>query len=732
MTETTSDRDERDDLLALGRERLFDEFEAAWMRRIEAPSPDLDELYRAAEYLVRRKFEERAELLLWSLIAAVTEREGARVALEVAERCVEIAPEAASLREELAALLRAAHPDVAELPLILDASGLLSGAPPRRAMDRIRKCLRLRPGGYVIQTRSRRVGRVARFLEGAFEIESEGRVQKMQPDEVLDFWEPLPSEDFRALAAFEPERLKAMAAEDPIGLVTAVVASCGGSAEFKQLKAILIPAVISADGWSAWWNGVKVPLKRSPKHELLGGTQPTITLRKEDLGFADEQLAAFAEKADPYEKAKGVLVYLAELDAGHEADEALAVELANRCVALADGVQDAAEALTLLSCAVEVRKRFPASVDPAGRCAARLAAAPDIAAVVAAIPNDDLSRVVLSMTAGVEGADYPAMLAAAFPAGSLRLCEWIARELGRLGREDLLHRAMAETVRSPEGHFEALGWVWRRALSGEGAPGLPDPVSLTVLLLDMMRRLSRAPRHDERRADAKKTLGKLRAVIGGNDLRLVGALIAGADTEAARRLHDAIKNNEGLTGEGHHDLIALLREHHPEEFAEHKPLWEDGFLYSTPEGMARRQGELAKLVNEEIPRNAIAIGKAASLGDLRENWEYKSALEERDRLVERAMRAKEDVDRARVLDPASVSGDEVNIGTSITIRHVESGREKRITFLGPWDSDIARGIYSYLAPLSLGFMGRKIGDRVEATFDDLAGLFEIVGIEKAI
>ncbi len=137
-------------------------------------------------------------------------------------------------------------------------------------------------------------------------------------------------------------------------------------------------------------------------------------------------------------------------------------------------------------------------------------------------------------------------------------------------------------------------------------------------------------------------------------------------------------------------------------------------------------------MNEDIPRNAKAIGKAAARGDLRENWEFKAALEERDRLVERATRAREDVGRARLLDSDRVSGAEVNVGTLVRIRHLESGREKTLAFLGPWDADIPKGVYSYLAPLSQGFMGRKVGDRVEAMFDEAKGLFEIVHIEKTV
>jgi transcription elongation GreA/GreB family factor len=133
-----------------------------------------------------------------------------------------------------------------------------------------------------------------------------------------------------------------------------------------------------------------------------------------------------------------------------------------------------------------------------------------------------------------------------------------------------------------------------------------------------------------------------------------------------------------------------------------------------------------------MPRNAEAIGKAASKGDLRENWEYKAALEERDRLVERAVRMREELEHARALNAAVISGDEVNVGTAVRLRDVATGSERRIAFLGPWDADIPRGIYSYLAPFSLRFMGKKVADQVRAALDDAEGEFEIVAIEKII
>jgi transcription elongation factor GreA len=75
---------------------------------------------------------------------------------------------------------------------------------------------------------------------------------------------------------------------------------------------------------------------------------------------------------------------------------------------------------------------------------------------------------------------------------------------------------------------------------------------------------------------------------------------------------------------------------------------------------------------------------------------------------------------------------EVSVGSSVLAREVKSGEERRFTFLGPWDVDVDNGIYSYRAPLSLAFMGKKVGDLTVFDFDGETRQYKIVSIESAI
>ncbi len=717
--------------MALAREREFDKLEAAWMQRLEKlGAGDPPELFAVAEYLVRKKHSDQAALLLWSLVAAVAEKGDLREALRVAGRAAEIAPEAATLREELISLYKRSAPDVPEFDAIIEASNLRTGN-VAEAVRTVEECLKLRPGTFVIHARSRRIGRVVGFQSGGFAVESEKAVHVLPPAQVLSQWEQVDAADFRVMAEFDAEGLRRLAAEDPARLVERVLRVCGGRADFKQLKAMLIPVVIPAEGWSAWWNSVRVGLKRNPLIEVSEGTQPQFALRAAEVGYADRLRAAFAQ-ADLFARVKMVLAYLAEVEAGHEGDPALAAEWGGELLRAGREAADATSALAALAAAEEIRARYSQAPDPRADLA-RIAAGVEPAALIQNAPSEEIARAVLESLKDACPDRFHELIADAFPVASLRLCDWINRELTRAGRQELLAAACLKTAATPDQYPEAFGWVWRWLLSSEeSAPARLDRVSATVSLLELMNRLPRAPRQEGKRAESREILGKLRSLIQGGDCRLARAVIAGTDTAAARRLHEVIVSNEGLPGETRLELLNALRERHPEEFAEKKNLWEDGWVYSTAAGLARRQAEMEKLVNVEMLRNSQEIGKAAARGDLSENSEFTAALEERDRLTERANSMRDELRHARTLDPAAISGLEVNVGTTVRLRNVTTGRERTATFLGPWDADLPRHVYSYLAPLSRRFMGKKKGEHVRASFDEGEAEYEIVSIEKAV
>jgi len=73
----------------------------------------------------------------------------------------------------------------------------------------------------------------------------------------------------------------------------------------------------------------------------------------------------------------------------------------------------------------------------------------------------------------------------------------------------------------------------------------------------------------------------------------------------------------------------------------------------------------------------------------------------------------------------------VSIGTIVTVRDSDSGKDETYTILGAWDGDPERHIISYQTAIGQALMGHKVGDVVTLNKDEGAGTFEIVSISAA-
>jgi transcription elongation factor GreA len=131
------------------------------------------------------------------------------------------------------------------------------------------------------------------------------------------------------------------------------------------------------------------------------------------------------------------------------------------------------------------------------------------------------------------------------------------------------------------------------------------------------------------------------------------------------------------------------------------------------EGYERITAEL-KALREERPRIVDAIEEARAHGDLSENAEYHAA-KERQGQVEASIADLEDkVSRAQIIDPATLSGDKVIFGATVTLLD-DDDKPVRYQIVGPYEADAKLGRISYASPLGRALIGRKVDDEIEVT-----------------
>ncbi len=323
-----------------------------------------------------------------------------------------------------------------------------------------------------------------------------------------------------------------------------------------------------------------------------------------------------------------------------------------------------------------------------------------------------------------------------FRAGS-DLWNFAAKELLDARKHKQVSTAFANILSKSEEHPELYLWLCRAAFMGKFPTvlGEHNKIDFVERLLALISDLAKndAGESKPRAAARKKLLAKARDTFSISDFNCVQQIIEDSSEDQARRIYTAVRLCHGLTDTATDKTINIIIAEHPNLAP--PPSAEDleeEVLYTTIEGLRRKEAEFDRVMNDEIPENQEALKIAISFGDLSENAEYTAAREQQGILMKKAESIKKELEQAKLIDPETVSGDVVSTGTAIEVRSLSKKKTERYVILGPWDSDIEKGVVSYLAPFAAAFLGKKAGDKAMMDFTEDKDEYEIISIKKAI
>lgn len=149
----------------------------------------------------------------------------------------------------------------------------------------------------------------------------------------------------------------------------------------------------------------------------------------------------------------------------------------------------------------------------------------------------------------------------------------------------------------------------------------------------------------------------------------------------------------------------------------------------TAAGLQRLQEELRHLKGEERPTIIRAIAEARSHGDLSENAEYHAARDRQSFIEGRIAELEEIVASAEVIDPSTLSGDNVKFGAHVWVVDEDSEKESTYQIVGVHEADIKNGRISISSPLAKALIGRKVGDTVSVPAPSGDRSYEILGVK---
>lgn len=717
------------DLLKLARKDKLDELETAWADALAANGVSPEVFVRVLEHLASHDHEETAETLAWYLLDALRERGKLERALRAGRGAAAALPESEVVRESLAELYAEVHAERDGAERLVRGILRDSEMPTDEAVRALDTMLSVQPGSYLLDPRRAEVGRVQELDpdSGGLSVEFAEERRSYGPA-LIGRLEPVEEDDFRALATFEPDRLREMAEEDPEQAVQMVLSTIDRRMELRRLRIYLEPVL---ESWSRWWSSAKEVLKRSPLIGMTKGRSPSLFLRREPLSHAERLLRRFHSREVPFERLSMALRLLEESKQHERPNAEEMAEVGEAVLELAEGDDPVVGicAAAVVDAVASVAEREPPSEVPGPDAYPEVLAAPE--ELARGVPEPQLLECVLDFVRRNSPDGWRDFYADILPCLPRGVCSLAARRLEEAGADEELKRACRNILEEPGPAPGALAWVWRQGTSRQRR--VPEEIDLFSVAVKILVEASATVRSSSlSEEERKRRVQELRGALFARDGEALRRVLEQAEPKELSTMKGLAEYHPALTDAMRSRLLNAVEALLPELFSTEVPPWEEDVTYTTEEGLEKRRAELEYLVNERIPEVIKEIGQAAEFGDLSENAEYSAAVEERGRLAKRASRMEEEIAEARLITPEIASAHHVTVGSRVRAKNLDTGEERTFTFLGPWDAEPAEGVLAYNAPLGQAFMGAEAGETVIYRADTERRRWEVLSVEPAV
>lgn len=621
---------------------------------------------------------------------------GGRSGWPDATRCSQINGNALRFVDGLP-IFRAMHPDVAKL--------VEAGRIPQAVGERLSQ---LAPGNFCIH-KSFGAGKVVDWdLPGkkvVIDFEK-STSQAMELQFAFQKTEWIPADDFRARKIEQLEELRTLSKSDPVELVVHLLQSHGGSMTGDALEKQLSGAVIAEKDFKRWWDNTKKALKESRKALVPQKRTEAIVLRCAEQSPAQSLVADFEAARD----IKGMIKALEAIAADIGAFENDTDALKRLLVDIDEGARKAArvqlgQALQLVAARDEVIGSSKAlDLDPAAVRLSDLLQASEISKLtdeVGTLPSAR-QRAVYEAFPDAFGGQWVEKMVRVFDKVGARGVTEIARILSDRNELSALLAHLRSAIARRALGTDALIWVCRER-KDVAAEVFSADVGASILNLLENDHLSDGPRKTSR----------LQSLLG-DDKTLLTDLVGIMDVNEARNFARRLLDCPVFGELEKKSLMARIIKARPEtgELVSGGGDRREETLLVSWESLEKKKSELEELIKIRIPQNTKDISIARSYGDLRENFEYKSAKDLQKYLMHRKSELEREIHRARGTDFKGSDAAKVNIGTIVTLRD-ESGATEDMTVLGAWDSDPEKKLVSYLSEVGKALVGRSPGETVQ-------------------
>lgn len=513
---------------------------------------------------------------------------------------------------------------------------------------------------------------------------------------------PLTNEHFLARRFSDPDLLEKQAKENPIEVVKALLRDLGPKTA-AEIKDELAELVIPEEDWQKWWQNTRSKLKKDTLISSPEALRDPFILRSEEVTHEDQFYKILKSKNDPQEILIACYNFVRDYSTKLKSDEIKKV--------LKGHLDDILKQKDL-SDAIRIQALFCLETVTQQKEDAQIA---KIIKEVSKVEDfiEDIGILAYKKQALIAIRQYRQDWTAQFlnlflyiQQGQLR--DYLLKELNQKETKPTLEAAIQDLISNPSKQPDLFIWYFQKIMENDEKEKIPfseksyhcDFMESFLLLLNQIENVP----------SYKDLTKKMYGIFAAKRYALVRQILDGSTLEFAKEFLLLVSKCHTISDNDLRILRSLAEVAHPSLKSEIKRnLIDEHTIWTSEEGFLKIQERIKHLGTKEIVDNAKEIEAARALGDLRENAEYKFALERRSRLQGELKTLSEQLGKSRIITPDDINPNQISIGSIVEVAN-SAGDISVYKILGPWDADPEKNILSFQSKLAQSMMGLKIGD----------------------
>jgi len=707
--------------------KMFANVKGIWEKLIEYYPEDIEFFFHIERKIVKVLSGERAAGLLYSLYPYYNEIGNWDTAIEILKRVLAYESKNPKPRKDIVECYRKKHDGHSHLEEYIKLSNLTqSWRNVHDAISDFEKHISFDTGNYVYH-RSWGIGKVINIEDDLFFIDfTDKKNHQMSLKMAVKALSILTEDHIWVLKNSLPaSTLKKKIKEEPSWALKILIRSFNNMANMKKIKSELVPSILSAGEWSKWNTEAQKILKTDP----IFGNHPDkldmFMVRETPISFEEKTFNKFKAEKNFYGRVESIQDFMkhGELDSEYFGEMFSYFTAFLKSFSVVNELVISSYLLVTRIVAAHpylnpgFNYNFVELFEQIDN--------PDEA--FSKITESDFKKnFLVNVKKSIE--NWPEIFARLF---NIYPSKYIIDELVSSGEMGVLKTISDRLLMHYRELKEPFVWMARNLTAENGFASLNIPFEKILIAMIHLLDITYREISNKREVSLNRKLNKQILDFLFKEENLTDYILKSGE-ESITRLYTLIDDVKELDPSLKINLKHKIRDKYPDykflgEPEKEKVSWG---LIVTKAGYEKKQKTLRQLIEVEIPVNSKEIGEAMEKGDLRENAEYKAALEKQEQLKGATLKIQEELQNARIFDESQVDTDSVSFGTRVKLSNQINNKIEEFIILGPWESEPSKQIISYLSPLGVELCNHKAGENLQFIINERKYNYLVDSIDK--